>query len=73
MIPPCLRRFALAALLPLALLYGCTTFKSVPPGTPLAQVQSEFGRPNYSCPLPNGGQRVIWSGQPFGQFAWAPM
>ncbi len=70
MIPPRLRRFTLAALLPLALLYGCTTFKSVPPGTPLAQVQSEFGRPNYSCPLPDGGQRVIRSGQPFGQFAW---
>src|SRR5690606_27747904 len=40
------------------------------PGTPFAQVQAEFGRPNYTCPLPDGGQRIIWSGQPFGQFAW---
>ncbi|MDX3895536.1 hypothetical protein [Pusillimonas sp.] len=70
MISSRLRRACLAALLPLVLLGGCATFKSVPPGTPLAQVESEFGRPNYSCPLPDGGQRVIWSGQPFGQFAW---
>lgn len=70
MIPLRLRRACLAALLPVALLYGCAAPDSVPPGTPLAQVEAEFGRPNYSCPLPDGGQRVIWSGQPYGQFAW---
>lgn len=70
MISPRLRRLCLALTLPLLLLSGCASFKSVPPGTPYAQVQAEFGRPNYTCPLPDGGQRVIWSGQPFGQFAW---
>lgn len=70
MISPRLRRACLTALLPLALLYGCASVQSVAPGTPLAQVEAQFGRPNYSCPLPDGGRRVIWSGQPFGQFAW---
>lgn len=59
-----------AVLLSTALLYGCASMTSVAPGTPLAQVESEFGRHNYSCPLPDGGKRVIWSRQPFGQFAW---
>lgn len=70
MIPTRLRRACLAITLPFALLSGCASIKSIPPGTPFAQVQAEFGRPNYTCPLPDGGERVIWSGQPFGQFAW---
>ena len=64
------RLAAFTALLSAALLGGCASMTSVAPGTPLAQVESEFGRHNYSCPLPDGGQRVIWSRQPFGQFAW---
>jgi len=68
-IPP--RRALLApALLALAALSACASITSVQPGTPFAQVQSQFGRPDYSCPLPDGGQRVIWTGQPFGQYAW---
>jgi len=63
-------RAGLAAALPLALLAACATLDSVPPGTSLTQVESQFGRHNYSCPLPDGGQRIIWSRQPFGQYAW---
>ena len=70
MIHTCLRRARLAFMAPLLLLAACTTLASLPPGTPLAQVESQFGRHNYSCPLPNEEQRVIWSRQPFGQFAW---
>src|SRR5690606_23513972 len=29
-----------------------------------------LGRPNFACPLPNGGERVIWTQQPYGQYAW---
>lgn len=29
-----------------------------------------MGRPTLSCPLPDGGQRLIWSTQPAGQYAW---
>lgn len=52
------------------LLAACASPKSIPPGTPLAQAEAQIGRPNYSCQLDDGRQRVIWSGQPFGQFAW---
>lgn len=70
MIAPILRRLGLIALLPLVFLYGCASISTAPPGTPLAQVEAQFGAHNYSCPLPDGGRRVIWSGQPFNQFAW---
>lgn len=70
MIPLLLRRVGLAPLLPLALLCGCASITTAPPGSPLAQVEAQFGRHNYSCPLADGGRRVIWSGQPFRQFSW---
>src|SRR3546814_17504676 len=34
------------------------------------QVEAKFGRANFSCPAENGGQRLIWSQQPYGQYAW---
>jgi hypothetical protein len=54
----------------LALLAACADMSTTPPGTPLSQVESKYGRPNFTCPLPGGGQRVIWTQQPLGQFAW---
>ncbi|ETH39010.1 hypothetical protein L547_3298 [Bordetella pertussis H918] len=54
----------------LAALAACANLNQVPPGTPLADVQAQFGAPNFACDLPNGGQRVIWTQQPYGQFAW---
>ncbi|WP_199722908.1 hypothetical protein [Pusillimonas sp. NJUB218] len=58
-----------AALL-LSALTACANIAKVPPGTPANQVISQFGQPTYTCPLDNGGQRLIWSMQPFGQQAW---
>ena len=52
------------------LLAGCTTMTQLPPGTPLAQVEAEYGRANFSCPAENGAQRLIWTQQPMGQYAW---
>ncbi|HEY9572461.1 MAG TPA: hypothetical protein VIR76_05000 [Pusillimonas sp.] len=54
----------------LTLLAACANMANTPPGTPLAQVEAQFGRPNFSCPAENGGQRLIWSQQPNGQYAW---
>lgn len=59
-----------AASLAVALLVGCANITKVPPGTPVNQVVSQFGAPTYTCPLENGGHRLIWSQQPFGQAAW---
>jgi hypothetical protein len=54
----------------LALLGACANMADTPPGTPLAQVEAKYGRPGYSCPADGGGQRLIWSQQPYGQYAW---
>ncbi|MDM9559775.1 hypothetical protein [Bordetella petrii] len=58
------------ALAAVAVLAGCANPAQVPPGSPLGDVAARIGRPNFSCELPGGGQRVIWTQQPYGQFAW---
>lgn len=60
---------AMALLGPL-LLSACANMADTPPGSPLADVQAQFGAPNYSCTTDSGQQRVIWSMQPYGQYAW---
>lgn len=52
------------------LMAACTSMSDLPPGTPLHQIEAQYGQPNFSCPGPNGGQRLIWSQQPMGQYAW---
>jgi len=58
-----------AVLAPLALA-ACSSLTDVPPGTSLAQVQAQYGAPSYSCTGRDGQQRVIWTTQPMGQYAW---
>jgi hypothetical protein len=62
-------RLALAGLA-VAGLTACANMTQVPPGTPLAEVQAQFGAPNFECPQAGGGRRVIWTQQPMGQYAW---
>lgn len=64
-----LGRLGLAALI-LSGLTACANMTNVPPGEPLANVEAQFGRPNFTCELPNGVRRYIWTQQPQGQFAW---
>lgn len=65
-----MKSYLLPLLLACAALAGCAAPTAIPPGTQLAQAVAQIGRPNYSCTLEDGRQRVIWSRQPFGQFAW---
>ncbi|HUH39938.1 MAG TPA: hypothetical protein VL024_03605 [Castellaniella sp.] len=51
-------------------LAGCANIAAVAPDTPLDQVQAQFGTPTLQCISRSGAQRVIWSQQPFGQYAW---
>lgn len=65
------RRAALMlAAVPLAMLAACANMADIPPGAPLHEVQARFGQPNFTCPAENGGQRLIWTQQPSGQYAW---
>lgn len=66
---PAFARKALA-LFSLLIVSGCANLNQVPPGAPLAEVQAQFGAPNFSCDHADGTRRVIWTQQPMGQFAW---
>lgn len=54
----------------LGLLTACASMTSIPPGTPVQQVQSQFGQARYTCTNKDGDERMIWSQQPYGQYAW---
>jgi hypothetical protein len=54
----------------IALLAGCANMADTPPGTSLSQVESKYGAPTYSCTDDHGAQRLVWSQQPMGQYAW---
>lgn len=64
-----LSRTVAAVALPLTLA-ACANMASTPPGTPLTDVQAQFGAPNFSCTNDAGQQRAIWTTQPMGQYAW---
>lgn len=58
----------LAAAMALALgLSACAVPEWQQPGTPLADVERDMGRPTLTEPLPGGGQRLLYSRQPAGQ------
>lgn len=54
----------------LGLLTACASMTSIPPGTPVQQVVAQFGQPSYTCTNKDGVERMIWSRQPYGQYAW---
>ena len=58
-----------AILLVLAL-SGCAQLQSTKPGTPVADVLKQFGKPTTVCRNQDGTERLVWSQQPFGQQAW---
>ncbi|WP_256988561.1 hypothetical protein [Bordetella genomosp. 9] len=70
-LPSALRRHA-GALLLLAtgLLAGCANIAATPAGTPLADMESRYGTPSYTCTRPDGARRVVWSQLPSGSYAW---
>ena len=58
-----------AILLVLAL-GGCAQLQSTTPGTPVADVIKQFGKPTTTCRNPDDTERLVWSQQPFGRYAW---
>ena len=53
-----------------ALVSGCNTIGSVAPGTPVADVIKVHGKPDSTCKNTDGTEHLVWTGQPYGQFAW---
>jgi len=62
-------RSALAGVWALALA-GCASLGDVAVGTSLDQVVAQFGEPDVRCPADGGGENLVWSTQPYGQYAW---
>jgi hypothetical protein len=61
---------SIAAALLLAACAGPFGAVNVAPGTPREEVLARMGQPTRVVPLPNGGQRLQYSLQPAGQYAW---
>ena len=59
-----------AAALFALMLAACATPASLAPGTPIADARAALGRPTAEVPLPDGGSRLQYSGQPFVQSVW---
>ncbi len=51
-------------------LTACATPQSLKPGTTVDQARAALGRPTADLPLPDGGSRLQYSGQPFNQSVW---
>jgi len=65
-------RLLVAVLTAAALLAACAhpwNAVNLPAGTPRDQVVARAGQPTRVVELPGGGQRLQYSGQPFGQYA----
>lgn len=56
--------------LPALALAACAGINDIPPDAPVSEAMAVMGKPRLSCPLPDGGQRLVWSTQPTGQYAW---
>lgn len=51
-------------------LAGCTSMANMPAGSTLAAVEAKYGKPGTVCARDGGSQHLVWSTQPFGQYAW---
>jgi len=63
----------LASMTAALLLAGCASpfgAADIAPGTPRDAVIARIGPPTRVVPLANGAQRLQYSGQPAGQYAW---
>jgi hypothetical protein len=64
-----LGRLALAVA-SVAILAGCANYASVKPGMSVAEAIQKLGKPSTTCKQNDGTERLIWTLQPYGQYAW---
>lgn len=60
----------LLPLLGTLVLAGCTSMANLPAGSTLAAVEAQYGKAGTVCQRDDGSQRMVWSTQPLGQYAW---
>lgn len=54
----------------LVTLSACTSYRDVPANAPAIEALRIMGQANHSCDRPDGGQRLVWSYQPMGQYVY---
>ncbi|MDN3987005.1 hypothetical protein [Zwartia vadi] len=64
------RGMVACALFSVVLLAGCVNYQSVQPGMTIEQAVQKLGKPTTTCKREDGTQRLIWTMQPYGQYAW---
>ena len=58
------------ALACVTLVAGCANYQSVTPGMSVTEAVQKLGKPSTLCKRDDGTERLIWTLQPYGQFAW---
>ncbi|XVN73468.1 hypothetical protein AAEX37_00529 [Oligella sp. MSHR50489EDL] len=51
-------------------LTACASYRDVPANAPVMEALSIMGQANHSCDRADGGQRLVWSQQPYGQYVY---
>lgn len=51
-------------------LSACATYRDIAPNSPVQEVIARMGKPTLSCLSKSGSERLIWSYQPHGQYAY---
>lgn len=54
----------------LASVTACATYRDVPANAPAMEALRIMGQANHSCDRADGGQRLVWSQQPMGQYVY---
>lgn len=63
-------RFGILGLIAVSLA-ACATYRDIAPNSPVQEVIARMGQPSLVCPTPDGGERLVWSYQPYGQHGYA--
>lgn len=53
-----------------ASLTACASYRDVPANAPAIEALRIMGQANHSCARADGGQRLVWSQQPMGQYVY---
>ncbi|MDO5678859.1 MAG: hypothetical protein Q4G54_00885 [Pelistega sp.] len=49
---------------------ACATYRDIAPNSPVHEVLARMGQPSLTCPKDDGGGRLVWSYQPYGQYGY---
>ena len=54
----------------IASLTACASYRDIAPNSPVSEATQIMGQPTHVCSRDDGGQRLVWSTQPMGQYVY---